>query len=140
MVSCSVMVGSAVDGVMVCTPEPGMLKLMVSAPESPAIHSPPVAPDDVLLFDDVMASLRVHTPSSAVVSLVEFTVRVAAWALGERDSSSTRLASRVSRNIKLVFVIPLSIVVMVKVIISEYGIEDKDLLGCVMLVRFEIWH
>ena len=56
---------------------PVMLKLMVSVPE-PAIHSPAVAPLAVSLLEALMASLRVHRPSLASVSAVEFTVIVEA--------------------------------------------------------------
>ncbi len=84
------MVGSWVVGVILCTPEPGILKLIVSAPE-PAIHSPGVAPLAVSVLAAVIASLRVHTPSSAVVSPLEVTVRLAAETGGLKSNTPPTL-------------------------------------------------
>jgi hypothetical protein len=75
-----------------------MLKLIVSVPVSPAIHSPGVAPLAVLVFAAVIASLSVQTPSSARVSALELTVMVWAAEAGravntKRPKKDTAIAS-----------------------------------------------
>jgi hypothetical protein len=62
---------------------PVILKLIVSAPESPDTHSPGVAPEAVFEFEARIASLKVQNPSSAAESADEFTTIVAAARPGE---------------------------------------------------------
>ena len=66
----------------------------VSSP-LPAAHSPPVAPDDVSVLADVIASRNEHRPSSDTTSVVVFTMIVAAY-VGHVPSSGVRVRHRVA--------------------------------------------
>src|SRR5438309_377786 len=77
------MVGKAEVGLIVLTPPPAMLKLIVSRPAAPAGASPEAA----LVLAAVIASRSVTTPSLAIVSPVPVTVIVASNARHSRGSS-----------------------------------------------------
>src|SRR6266436_1291352 len=89
----SVIVGSAEVGLIVLTPPPGMLKLITSSPGSPAGASP----DAALVLAAVIASRRVTTPSTAIVSPVLVTVIVLAEAADAAKQSRPSANTRVLR-------------------------------------------
>ena len=79
MVTMPVIVGRAAVSVIVCTPAPAMLKLIVSVPYAPTATTSALT--FALLFADVIASRKVTKPSTAIVSPVPVTVMVAARAV-----------------------------------------------------------
>src|SRR2546427_11285803 len=87
----SMIVGKALAGLIVCTPEPMMSNAIVSTvgEASPAAHSPIIAPEAVFALAAVIASRRVQAPSSATVSAVLLTVIVLAKAPWVRRSRPT---------------------------------------------------
>src|SRR5689334_303707 len=83
MTTDSMMIGIVWVGWIVCTPVPGIANAIESTigSGSPATHSLAEAPDAKLVLAAMTASRSVHWPSSATVSLLLFTVMVAAPAL-----------------------------------------------------------
>src|SRR6266550_374785 len=77
MVTASKIMGRSAVGVIVWTPEPGMSKAIVSSPAEPAGASPEAA----FVLAAVIASRKVTTPSTAIVSPVPVTVIVLAEAV-----------------------------------------------------------
>jgi hypothetical protein len=102
--------GSSEPGVKVWGVAPEIEKLMVSVPE-PAAHSPPAAPEAVSELAAVIASLRLHTPSLAAVSVVPLTVMVAALAAFGISSTRTHKAvqckARLSKFLGIFFILKL---------------------------------
>src|SRR5207237_2168450 len=76
------MLGSALAGAIVWTPDPEMLNAIVSTVGEawPAAHSPAAAPEAVFVLAAMIASRSVQAPSLAAVSAVLFTVIVLARA------------------------------------------------------------
>src|SRR6266540_2467098 len=88
MSTASVIGGSVLAALIVCTPEPEMLNAIVSTVGKawPAAHSPAAAPEAVFVLAAMIASRSVQAPSLAVVSAVLLTVIVLADASTGRRS------------------------------------------------------